>query len=115
MNTYSDTFPNKIRISGNKVYLVEIENVITHEKIDEYDNDSIIYEYTEHVVAMQPRDNLLAYVESNFKKLLNYAKNNPYIEKVPLSTEEYILKLENENKSLSEAVDLLIIDTLGGV
>jgi len=100
----SDTFPKKFRIKGNKIVFVDTNNVKEIIKQDE-NIETKLYEYDEFVLKLEPRKNMKQYIESNYNKLLQYAKDNPYVEEVKQTQEEKIIEQE---LIIEDLVQLLI-------
>ena|SRR6056297_2346214 len=100
----SDTFPKKFRIKGNKIVFVDTNNVKEIIKKDE-NIETKLYEYDEFVLKLEPRKNMKQYIESNYNKLLQYAKDNPYVEEVKQTQEEKIIEQE---LIIEDLVQLLI-------
>lgn len=109
----SDTKPKRYRIKKDIIILVDESEILNVEK--NFDGKTVsLYEYPEYPLKLKSRDNMSKYIEDNYKKLLKYAKENPYKERVTLTPEQKIKKLEKENKELQNAVDQLVIDSLMG-
>ena len=100
----SDTFPKKFRIKGNKIVFVDTNNVKEIIKKDE-NIETKLYEYDEFVLKLEPRKNMKQYIEPNYNKLLQYAKDNPYVEEVKQTQEEKIIEQE---LIIEDLVQLLI-------
>lgn len=109
----SDTFPKKFKIKKDKIVFVDIELVKQIVKMDD-EKEAILYEYDEYMIKLEPRKNMVEYIEANYDKLLKYAKANPYIEKIKMTDEEKIAKLEKEKSKLEQdnIVSMLAITEL---
>jgi hypothetical protein len=100
----SDTKPKRYRIKKDIIILVDENEILNIEK--DFDGKLVsLYEYPEYPLKLKSRDNMEKYIENNYEKLLKYAKENPYKEKIILTPEQ---KIQEQELIIEDLTQLLI-------
>ena len=103
MKSNSTISPNKLIESNEKIYIVDIDSI---EEITAYEQVSYTYEIYELKITNRP--NLKEYIESNYKKLLEFAINAD-VEKLLMPNDSEIKEAEKEIMIINLLSDLGVI------